>query len=74
MMATVVVYVVAGLFGYYLTPQDERWQRLLLIPFWGLMFLYSLLVDFTDWWRERGYHYESDEEEPEPPSDHWVEW
>ena len=53
----VVVYLIAGLFAWYVT-EDAWWQRLLMIPFWLVLFIYNVVHDFLAWWNERGYHYD----------------
>jgi sterol desaturase/sphingolipid hydroxylase (fatty acid hydroxylase superfamily) len=55
-----VVYLVAGLFAWYVT-EDYWWQRALMVLLWFPLFVYNLVLDFLDWWSRQGYHYQDDD-------------
>jgi hypothetical protein len=67
----IVVYLVAGLFAAWSYPRDAWWQRCLWVPLWMPLFAYGLFCEAVDWWNRHGFHYPTDDDDEEPPSQEW---
>lgn len=65
-MVSVIIYLLAGIAIAWSFPNDTWWQRVLLVPFWLPMIGWGMICQFGDWWRERGYQYDEDDDGRDP--------